>query len=99
MYIVTVLFEAAPEHADAFAAAMHKQAKNSFDHEPACRQFDVCFDPDRPERCFLYEKYDTRAAFDLHLASDHFQSFNTQVTPWVLNKEVRTWIESTPTDA
>ncbi|MGI9463684.1 MAG: putative quinol monooxygenase, partial [Aestuariivirgaceae bacterium] len=57
-----------------------------------CRRFDVCTDPDRPERVFLYEIYDDRAAFDAHLASDHFKAFDAEVVPITLDKVVGTWL-------
>ncbi len=53
----------------------------------------VSFDARHPERCFLYEKYDDRAAFDRHLASAHFKSFDATVAPWVVSKDVQTWIQ------
>ena len=54
-------------------------------------QFDVCFDPDNPCRCVLYERYDDRDAFEVHLASDHFREFDAKVQPWVQSKIVETW--------
>jgi (4S)-4-hydroxy-5-phosphonooxypentane-2,3-dione isomerase len=91
MYVVTVTFEIDPGHVDAFTAAVLTQARNSLEREERCSCFDVCRDPDHPERIFLYELYDDRAAFDLHLASDHFKSFDRTVTPWVRQKNVGTW--------
>ena len=91
MYVVTVTFEIEPDHIEPFTAAMLTQARNSLVLEERCRRFDVCRDPDHPERIFLYELYDNRAAFDLHLASDHFKSFDRTVTPWVRQKTVATW--------
>ena len=92
MYIVTVEFEIAPDKFEAFRVEMLSQARNSVMLEEDCHQFDVCFDPERPACCFLYEKYENKAAFDHHLATDHFTSFNAKVTPWVLNKDVTTWL-------
>ena len=91
MYVVTVTFEVHPGHVDAFTAAVLTQARNSLEREERCSCFDVCRDPDHPERIFLYELYDDRAAFELHLASDHFKSFDRTVTPWVRHKNVETW--------
>jgi (4S)-4-hydroxy-5-phosphonooxypentane-2,3-dione isomerase len=91
MYVVTVTFEVEPGHVEAFTAAMLTQARNSLEREDRCTCFDVCRDPDHPERIFLYEIYDDRAAFDDHLASDHFKSFDRTVAPWVRRKNVETW--------
>ncbi|MEM7522936.1 MAG: antibiotic biosynthesis monooxygenase [Pseudomonadota bacterium] len=38
---------------------------------------------------FLYEVYDDAAAFDAHLASDHFKDFDAAVAPMVAAKTVR----------
>ena len=95
MYVVTVSFDVKPESVDAFRIAMLEQAANSIEKEAGCHQFDVCFDPKQPHRCFLYEKYTDRTAFDLHLASDHFKDFNETVGPMLANKEVDHWDEAT----
>lgn len=92
MYIITVEFEIASDYFDAFREAMFLQAKNSLSKESGCKQFDVCFHPERPYVCFLYEKYDDRAAFDDHLASEHFAMFDETVKPWIINKTVNSWL-------
>lgn len=91
MFVVTVEFEIAPAHLDAFRAAMSEQARQSLAREADCHQFDISYDSERPACCFLYEKYTDAPAFDSHLASDHFLTFNALVTPWVVSKIVRTW--------
>ncbi|MEQ8208480.1 MAG: putative quinol monooxygenase [Lacipirellulaceae bacterium] len=91
MYIVTVTFEIAADHLEEFRTAMHQQAENSLQLEAACRQFDVCFCTDSPVHCFLYEKYDDKAAFQAHLESDHFKAFDALVGPWIVSKTVNTW--------
>jgi quinol monooxygenase YgiN len=89
MYVVVVDFTIHPAHVDAFRAAMIDNARASREHEPGCRQFDVCVDPVDPARVFLYELYDDRAAFDAHLASAHFRDFDALVAPWVAAKAAR----------
>ena len=91
MYAVTVTFTAAPEHADAFRQAVLTQAETSVRKEETCRRFDVCADPAKPGVIFLYELYDDAAAFQDHLASDHFKAFDAKVTPWLTSKTVQTW--------
>ena len=95
MYVVTVVFEAKPEHAEAFRAAMLANAKVSRETEPGCRQFDVCVEADTG-RVFLYELYDDRAAFEAHLASAHFKAFDAQVRDWVAGKDVRSYERIAP---
>ena len=93
MFVVTVWFEAHPEHADSFREQMLIQASNSLEREAECRQFDVSFDPDNSASCFLYERYDDRKAFDVHLASEHFKQFDATVTPWIKSKKVEIWTQ------
>ncbi len=91
MYVVTVLFEIAAGHEEAFADRVLRQAADSLEREPACRVFDVCRDPLARGRFFLYELYDDREAFDAHLRSAHFLSFDAAVRDWVTDKQVGTY--------
>ncbi|MEO1037833.1 MAG: antibiotic biosynthesis monooxygenase [Pseudomonadota bacterium] len=95
MFVVTVHFIVAPEHRDVFAAAMFEQAEQSLEFEPDCHVFEVCVGADNNCSFFLYEKYTDAAAFDAHLETRHFVSFNEAVTPWVESKTVDTWVEQT----
>ncbi len=89
MYLVAVTFQIVAEKAGAFAARVQKQAEDSLT-EAGCQRFDVWRDPTDPERVFLYEIYDDRAAFDVHLASDHFKTFDAEVGAWVAHKRIET---------
>jgi (4S)-4-hydroxy-5-phosphonooxypentane-2,3-dione isomerase len=89
MYVVTVEFTVKPESVPTFRPAMLKNAKASLETEPGCRQFDVCFGHDDHGVCFLYEVYDDRAAFDVHLSMPHFKSFDAEVAPMLDNKVVK----------
>ena len=92
MYVVTVLFEVEPNSAESFLIRVRQQADDSMTHEAGCHRFDVCTDPGRPERVFLYEIYGDRAAYDDHLASDHFKAFDAEVTPVTRAKHVENWM-------
>ena len=91
MYVVTVLFTVHADRLESFRTAMAEQAANSLALEPDCHQFDVCESPEDPCRVFLYEIYADRAAFDAHLASEHFQRFDETVRDWIASKSVDTW--------
>ena len=91
MFVITVNFECHAEQRDAFEAALKTQAGNSLSREPECHVFDVCHDPAQPTRFFLYEVYSDAAAFDLHLASDHFLDFDKKVSDMVVSKSVGRW--------
>lgn len=92
MYVITVLFEVKPGHADDFHPAMTRQAQNSLSLETGCHRFDVCTDPADRHRVFLYEIYTDEAAFQAHLASAHFKTFDATVSHWVKSKQVSAWV-------
>ncbi len=91
MYAVCVTFQIEAGHFEAFMPLMQENAKTSLHIEEGCHQFDVLTDASRPNAVFLYELYTNRAAFDAHLASAHFQSFDAAVAPIIAEKEVQTW--------
>lgn len=91
MFVVTVVFEVKKEAIEPFRTAVLQQAGNSLTKEPGCRRFDVCFDPARAERVFLYELYDDRAAFERHRETAHFAQFNRTAEPLLARKSVETW--------
>lgn len=88
-YVVVVDFLVHLDALERFVPAMLENAASSLREEPDCLIFEVCQDPERPERIYLYEVYRSRAAFDCHLRSAHFQSFNDLTQPWVIRKDVR----------
>ncbi len=96
MYVLTVLFTLKPEHHQAFLEAVSHNAVVSLANEPGCRQFDVCVPHNEPNDVFLYEIYDSKAAFASHLVSDHFLAFNTLSAPWVAEKVVHTMQRVSP---
>jgi quinol monooxygenase YgiN len=89
IFIVTVDFVIAPGCEADFMPVMATQARNSLANEPACRQFDICVDAGDPSKILLYEVYDDRAAFDAHLASDHFKTFAAISEPLLVSRELR----------
>lgn len=89
MYVVTVEFDIKVDRLDEFRQQMVANARASREREPGCRQFDVCTDPAKPQVIYLYEVYDDRAAFDAHLAAEHFKTFDSTVAPWIATKAVR----------
>lgn len=90
MYVVTVLFRVQPDRMEDFLPLMIENARQSLEHEQGCRQFDVCRDGDE---VFLYEVYQDAAAFDLHLQSPHFRTFNAATSSMVAQKDVRLFDE------
>ncbi len=89
MYVVIVDFVVAVEHVESFRARVLRQAVDSLANEPGCGVFDVCVDPNEPNRVVLYEVYDSAEAFQDHLNSPHFKSFDAEVASWTLEKTVQ----------
>lgn len=88
---MTVTFALHQERRAAFLPLMVENARLSLKREPGCRQFDVC--SDGGDKVFLYELYEDPAAFEAHLQSAHFKSFDAAVGEMVANKKVQTWAE------
>lgn len=72
-----------------FMPLMQANAAASLAEEPGCRRFDICVDQSNKAQILLYEIYDDAAAFDLHLASPHFLSFDAETRDMVRSKTVR----------
>jgi quinol monooxygenase YgiN len=89
MYVVIVEFKLHADRASEFVALVRENARTSIQVEQGCRQFDVCHDPDDSTYVFLYELYGDRAAFETHLATEHFKAFDRISGPMVLDKKVR----------
>jgi (4S)-4-hydroxy-5-phosphonooxypentane-2,3-dione isomerase len=87
MLIITVTFTIHDAHREAFRSAILANARTSLEVEEGCLKFDVCQD-ETGSLFFLYEQYVDDAAFDLHLKSRHFLSFNEASGPWVKDKRV-----------
>ena len=90
-FAVVVTFQIEPACYMEFMPLMLSNARASLTQEKGCLQFDVATDPARPNEVFLYEIYTDRAAFDLHLASAHFRSFDRGAADMILSKSVKTF--------
>lgn len=93
MYAVIVTIEVRPGALKTFMPLMCANAATSLKQEAGCRQFDIATDPDRPDEVFLFELYEDRAAFDLHLSSNHFRDFDAATANLTERKTVRTYRE------
>jgi len=97
MYVIVVNFEIHAQHIAAFREAMLENAEASLEKEAGCQIFDVCWDPEDDTKVFLYEVYDDKAAFDIHLASEHFQAFSAKVGAWIASKSISALNRAYPT--
>lgn len=91
MFIITVQFVIKSQHLEQFNTRIRQQARDSLDREPDCHRFDIANDAADPRKIFLYEIYSDEKAFDGHLASAHFKSFNADTQDWVESKSVQRW--------
>lgn len=89
-FAITVVFELADGAFPEFHRLIRENAALSVSQEPDCLRFDVLTHADSAAtpHVLLYEIYTSRAAFDLHLASDHFREFDRRSQDLVLNKTV-----------
>ncbi|MFL2820979.1 MAG: antibiotic biosynthesis monooxygenase [Alphaproteobacteria bacterium] len=93
MFVITVDFEIKSEFVNEFRNRVLQQAKDSLNNEKQCFIFDVCFDEKNTNKVFLYEIYQDKDAFDYHLKSDHYLSFDKDVKNWVTKKIVNQLIK------
>ena len=93
MFVITVDFEIKSEFVNEFRNRVLQQAKDSLNNEENCFTFDVSFDEKNTNKVFLYEIYQDKDAFDYHLKSDHYLSFDKDVKNWVTKKTVNQLIK------
>ena len=89
-YVITVLFTLNnPADMPAFRALIDANARQSCALEPGCRRFDVLVPKGQDLAVFLYEIYDSRAAFEAHLQAAHYYQFDKASAEMVLSKVVQ----------
>ena len=99
MLAITVRVTVKALYEDRFLARVVQQAADSLQHEPDCRQFDVCQDINDARRVFLYEIYRNETAFAEHLKTPHFLAFDRETKEWIEEKVVDWWLRSDARDA
>jgi autoinducer 2-degrading protein len=87
-YVIMVDFRLKPGTLKAFRALIDENAVMSCATEAGCRRFDVLEPKDGGDRVILYEIYDDRAAFEAHIKTAHFHTFNNASTTLVAEKVV-----------
>lgn len=96
MFAVCVTFQIKPDQIAAFMPLMRANARTSLKAEAGCHRFDVLTDPARKGEVGLYELYTDAAAFDAHLASDHFKAFDQATGDMITAKSVQTYAQVSP---
>ena len=87
-FAVVVRFAIDPGARTGFMALLRENARQSVALEPGCRQFDIVEADGPPGDVWLYEIYSDRAAFDTHLKTEHFLSFDAATRGMVMDKTV-----------
>ena len=87
-FVIIVDFRLKPGTYDRFRALIVENAAASVRDEPGCRRFDVVVPEGEADRIILYEIYDDAAAFDAHLKTPHFASFDAASAPLVAARTV-----------
>ena len=89
-YIITVEFQVhSIEMMGSFIKHATQNASDSLKFEPGCLRFDVLVPSDSKTSIFLYEIYENKDAFGLHLTSKHFEVFDKSIKNFVFSKIVR----------
>jgi len=71
-----------------FMPHMVDNANKSRTLEPGCDRFDVLVSPKAPDRVFLYEIYQDRAAFEVHLKTEHFLEFSEKTRGYIKDRTI-----------
>jgi quinol monooxygenase YgiN len=87
-FAITVTFELEEGTTDLFHRLVAENARQSVALEPGCLRFDVLFPTNGAREVFLYEIYTDQAAFDVHLASAHFRTFDEETRALIRKKTV-----------
>jgi len=87
-YVIVVDFTLTPGTRPQFRYLIDANARASCEVEPGCRRFDVLEPKNDPDRIVLYEIYDDRAAFQEHIKTSHFATFDKASAPLVTHKVV-----------
>lgn len=87
-YVILVDFLLKPGSKAEFRRAIDANARASRQTEAGCRQFDVVEPRGEPDRIILYEIYDDRAAFEVHLKTPHLAAFEAASNHLVTKKTV-----------
>lgn len=88
-FVIIVEFRLKPGTFESFRRLIAENARASVRDEPGCRRFDVVVPERSSDLVVLYEIYDDRAAFEVHLKTPHFAAFDKASRDLVVDKDVR----------
>jgi (4S)-4-hydroxy-5-phosphonooxypentane-2,3-dione isomerase len=88
-FVILAEFRLKPGRRERFLEVVRADALVSVRDEPGCRRFDLLVPEDDPDTVWLYEVYDSKAAFDAHLETPHFKAFERDSKDLVAGSTVR----------
>ena len=95
MYTISVILDIDPDHIEDFKAAALLHAHNSKTHEPGCLVFDVFQSTERPDRFYLHERYEDKAAWaEVHQKAPYLEEYRKKTGGWVKGKHIEHWFSS-----
>jgi quinol monooxygenase YgiN len=80
VYIIVVSLEIKPEHRQDFIKAALQDGQDSTLNEPGTRRLELVQDESNPNRFYLSEAYEDKAAFEAHASGPYFQAYFAAVS-------------------
>jgi quinol monooxygenase YgiN len=88
VYSLLLKTQLQPGSLERFMEAMRVNAASSVTDEPGCLVFDVIRDFSEPDLVWLYEVYESEAAFEAHMLTAHFLASRPLLEPLIVRQEV-----------
>ncbi|MDE2062569.1 MAG: antibiotic biosynthesis monooxygenase [Bradyrhizobium sp.] len=88
MFVNAVDLDIVPAEREKYLAAI-KENGAAAAKEPGCKRFDILNLGSDPNHFFLYEVYDSEAAFKAHRETDHFKKYMAITGKMVAKRESR----------
>jgi (4S)-4-hydroxy-5-phosphonooxypentane-2,3-dione isomerase len=88
LYINAVDIDVVPGQIENYLAALKENGAAAVQGEPGCREFNITVSQKDPNHVFIFEVYDSAAAFDAHRQTDHFKKYAASTKDLVAKREV-----------
>jgi (4S)-4-hydroxy-5-phosphonooxypentane-2,3-dione isomerase len=89
--VVAVFIETKRDQGAAMREALIAHAAKCRSLEPGCRRYDVAQDPVEPGAFFLFQVYESEAAYLAHREFPHYAEFRLKVDTWTEARRVLTY--------
>jgi (4S)-4-hydroxy-5-phosphonooxypentane-2,3-dione isomerase len=84
----SLYINAVPGQIENYLAALKENGAAAVQGEPGCREFNITVSQKDPNHVFIFEVYDSAAAFDAHRQTDHFKKYAASTKDLVAKREV-----------